>query len=113
MNYRSKTSFEVIDTEEKYNLAKQLILVNKELKVRSGITKDFFKISTNFFQQKFWHDGVLPFFSNYGIKKLWADADENEKDIILQKLVYHIIIRNSTIFLHINKVGFRIIHCHI
>ncbi len=77
---------ETIDTEEKYNLAKQLLLANKELKVRGGLTKDLFKMSTPAFQKLFWEEGVLPFFSNFGIRKLWSEADEDEKDLILQRL---------------------------
>lgn len=77
---------ETIDTEEKYNLAKQLLFANKELKVRGGLTKDLFKMSTPAFQKLFWEEGVLPFFSNFGIRKLWSEADEEEKDLILQRL---------------------------
>lgn len=77
---------ETIDTEEKFNLAKQLLLANKELKVRGGLTKDIFKMSTPAFQKLFWEEGVLPFFSNFGIRQLWSEADEDEKDLILQRL---------------------------
>lgn len=77
---------EVIDSDEKYNLAKQLLIANKKLKVRGGLTKDLFKMATPVFQKKFWEEGVLPYFSNFGIRKLWSEADEDEKDLILQRL---------------------------
>lgn len=76
----------IIDTEEKYNLAKQLLIANKELKINVGLTKDFFKMSTPAYQNKFWKEGILPYFSNFGIRKIWSDADEDEKDLILQRL---------------------------
>lgn len=77
---------EFIDTQEKYDLAKQLLLANKKLKVRRGLAKDFFKMSTNEFQNKFWEEGILPYFSNFGIRKIWSEADKDEKDLILQRL---------------------------
>lgn len=61
---------ESIDTEEKYNIAKQLLLINRKLKVRKGLSKDLFKISNATFQTKFWNDGLLPYFSNIGIKTI-------------------------------------------
>jgi hypothetical protein len=87
---------EKIDTEEKFNLAKQLLLANKELKIRNGLTKDLFKMSTPAFQNKFWEEGVLPYFSNYGIRKIWSEADEDEKDLILQRLGITIQPQNRT-----------------
>lgn len=59
---------ESIDTEEKYNIAKQLLLINRKLKVRKGLSKDLFKISNATFQTKFWNDGLLPYFSNIAFK---------------------------------------------
>ena len=75
-----------IDTEEKYNLAKQLLLANKVLKIKNGLTKDFFKMATPAFQNMFWDEGLLPYFSNFGIRKKWSEADEEEKDLILERL---------------------------
>ena len=75
-----------IDSEEKYSLAKQLLAANRELRARAGLAKDFFKISTPLFQQRFWEEGVLPYFSNYGIKKIWAEADNEAKEKILHRL---------------------------
>lgn len=77
---------ESIDTEEKYNIAKQLLLINRKLKVRKGLSKDLFKISNATFQTKFWNDGLLPYFSNIGIKKTWESSDEEGRESILQRL---------------------------
>ena len=48
-----------IDTDEKYNLAKQLLQANKELKVRGGLAKDFFRMSSPLYQKKFWLSNLL------------------------------------------------------
>lgn len=76
----------VIDTEEKYNLSKQLLLVNKELKIKGGLTKEFFKMATTAYQNKFWEEGVLPYYSNFGIQKMWSDSDEDGRNMILKRL---------------------------
>lgn len=77
---------EIIDTDEKYKIAKQLLSVNRVLKISQGLTKDLFKKSNNFYQTKFWSEGLLPFCSNIGIRKSWNSADEEGKQIILQRL---------------------------
>ena len=77
---------EVIDSEEKFFLAKSLLLVNKELKIKKSLTKELFKMSTSTFQKKFWNEGLLPFFSNIGIRELWSGADEEKQATILQRL---------------------------
>jgi hypothetical protein len=77
---------DVIDTEDKYNIAKQLLTANKYLKIRKGLPSDLFKMSIPAFQQKFWEEGFLPYFSNYGIRNKWSNADDEEKQSILQKL---------------------------
>lgn len=76
----------IIDSDEKYNLSKQLLLINKELKIRTGLTKDLFKMANNFYQKKYWEEGVLPYFTNGGIKKSWAEANDEGKEQILQRL---------------------------
>lgn len=86
----------VIDTEEKYNIAKQLLSANKELKARAGLARDFFKMSVPVFQNKFWQEGILPYFSNFGIRKMWSDADADEKDLILQRLGINILPQTNT-----------------
>lgn len=101
---------ETIDTEEKYDLAKQLLYANKELKVRGGLTKDLFKMSTPAFQKLFWEEGVLPFFSNFGIRKLWSEADEDEKDLILQRLGIAIQPQNNTsVECYFEQIGEKIV----
>ena len=77
---------EIIDTEEKYEIAKQLLAVNRVLKIHQGLTKELFKISNNLYQTKFWSDGLIPYCSNVGIRKSWNSADEEGKQIILQRL---------------------------
>jgi hypothetical protein len=76
----------LIDSQEKYNLAKQLLLANRELKVRAGLTKDFFKMSIPTYQTRFWEEGIIPYFSNFGIRKTWSESDEDKKELILQRL---------------------------
>ncbi len=75
-----------IDTQEKYNLAKQLLSANKDLKVRNGLAKDIFRMCAPVYQTKLWVEGIIPYFSNFGIRKLWSDSNEEEKDVILQRL---------------------------
>ena len=77
---------ESIDTNEKYEIAKQLLAVNRVLKIHQGLTKDLFKISNNLYQTKFWSDGLIPYCSNVGIRRSWNNADEEGKQIILQRL---------------------------
>lgn len=75
-----------IDSEEKYKLSKQLLLINKDLKIRGGLTKELFKIANSTYQRKFWDEGILPYFSNAGIRKSWIEANEEGKEHILQRL---------------------------
>ncbi|QFQ12180.1 DUF1669 domain-containing protein [Pseudoprevotella muciniphila] len=97
---------ETIDTEEKYNLAKQLLQANKELKVRGGLAKDFFRMSSPLYQKKFWEEGILPYFSNFGIRKIWSKADEDEKDLIVQRLGIAIQPQNKTsVECHFEQIG--------
>ena len=77
---------ESIDTNEKYEIAKQLLAVNRVLRIHQGLTKDLFKISNNLYQTKFWSEGLIPYCSNVGIRRSWNNADEEEKQIILQRL---------------------------
>ena len=86
----------VIDSQEKYDLAKQLLLANRELKVRAGLTKDFFKMSIPAYQTKFWEEGIIPYFSNFGVRKIWSESDEDEKDLILQRLGISLKSKNET-----------------
>ena len=76
----------LIDSQEKYNLAKQLLLANRELKIRAGLAKTFFTMSIPEYQTRFWEEGVIPYFSNFGIRKIWSESDEDKKDLILQRL---------------------------
>lgn len=76
----------IIDTDEKYEVAKQLLVANRTLKIHQGLPKELFKISNNFYQTKFWSDGLIPYCSNVGIRKSWNSADEEGKQIILQRL---------------------------
>lgn len=97
---------ETIDTDEKYNLAKQLLQANKELKVRGGLAKDFFRMSSPLYQKKFWEEGILPYFSNFGIRKIWSEADEDMKDLIVQRLGIAIQPLNKTsVECHFEHIG--------
>lgn len=101
---------ETIDTDEKYNLAKQLLQANKELKVRGGLAKDFFRMSSPLYQKKFWEEGILPYFSNFGIRKMWSEADEDEKDLIVQRLGIAIQPQNKTsVECHFEHIGEKVI----
>ena len=82
--YNSLGNF--IDSDEKYSLAKQLISINRQLKIRLGLSKELFKISNIFYQTKFWNEGLLPYCSNIGIKKSWAASDDAGRQIILDRL---------------------------
>ena len=101
---------ETIDTDEKYNLAKQLLQANKELKVKGGLAKDFFRMSSPLYQKKFWEEGILPYFSNFGIRKMWSEADEDEKDLIVQRLGIAIQPQNKTsVECHFEHIGEEVI----
>ena len=101
---------ETIDTDEKYNLAKQLLQANKELKVRGGLAKDFFRMSSPLYLKKFWEEGILPYFSNFGIRKMWSEADEDEKDLIVQRLGIAIQPQNKTsVECHFEHIGEEVI----
>lgn len=75
-----------IDSEEKYSLAKQLFAINRALKIRQGFTKELFNISNSLYQTKFWNEGLIPYFSNIGVKKSWMNSDDEGKQMILQRL---------------------------
>lgn len=77
---------ECIDSEEKYSLAKQLLILNKKAKFKANLTKELFRISNSTYQMKFWDEGIIPYFSNIGIKKLWSTSDNEKQRDILQKL---------------------------
>lgn len=77
---------ESVNTKEKYEIAKQLLEVNRVLKIRQGLAKELFNISTYFYQNKFWSERLIPYCSNAGIRKSWYNANEEGKQIILQRL---------------------------
>lgn len=77
---------QIIDSNEKYKIAKQLIKVNKKYRFRKLLAKEIFCMSTAAYQNQFWSEGLLPYFSNYSIKNNWDSADKEAKIQILRKL---------------------------
>lgn len=77
---------DIIDTEEKFALATQLLKANKTLHFHSSLPRELFFKSASRYQNEFWSQELLPYISNDGVKKLWKKADEEEKDAILARL---------------------------
>lgn len=77
---------EIIDTDEKYDLAVGLIGVNRKLKLLKDLNKDLFSRSTAKYQAAFWSNEILPYCSNHIVQKAWKKANEQEKQEILARL---------------------------
>lgn len=75
-----------IDTQEKYDLAVNLLALNQKLKVIEGLSKNIFIKATMKYQSKLWTEGLTSFCSNYIVKNAWSNADEDEKKTILKRL---------------------------
>ena len=79
-------TIDVIDTDEKYALAKQLILLNRNDKYVQGLSLILFSKSKPIYQNRFWDENILPFCNNNGVKLLWSKADTEGKNTILKRL---------------------------
>ena len=77
---------ETIDNDEKYQIAKHLLKINRKLKIRKELAIDLFKISNSIYQTRFWSEDLLPFFSNTCIKRIWRDSNDEDKRRIMKRL---------------------------
>lgn len=77
---------EKIDSEEKYELAINIVTINKKFEIDKSLYKDLYNKATVKYQTKFWMDDVLPFCSNGMVKRAWNDADEDGRVVILKRL---------------------------
>lgn len=77
---------EKIDCDEKYELALNIIAVNKKLNIDNTLYRTLFNKATIKYQTKFWTNDVLPYCSNGMVKKAWKDADDEGKEKILSRL---------------------------
>lgn len=75
-----------IDTPEKYEVAVSLIDINKQLHVSTSLARNIYNKCSNKYQTQLWNDAILPYCSDFIIRKAWRQADDNEKDNILKRL---------------------------
>lgn len=77
---------DIIDSDVKYDLAKQLILANRTLRVRPSLHKDIFIKCNGKYASKMWKENLITYTSNGVIANLWKLADEAERQQILEKI---------------------------
>lgn len=86
-----------IDTDSKYVIAKQLLRLNKSLKLKSNLYKDFFLRCNTKYAIKFWQEGVMTYCNNFWISTLWKESNKEEKKNILNKLGIDGIVENTSV----------------
>lgn len=77
---------DIIDSDVKYDLAKQLILANRTLRLRPSLHKDIFIKCNGKYASKMWKENLITYTSNGVIANLWKLADEAERQQILEKI---------------------------
>ena len=77
---------DIIDNDFKFSLAKQLIVANKELRIRPSLYKEIFYKCTGKYGMQLWKENLLPFTTNTTISNLWKKGNDIERQQILEKL---------------------------
>ena len=77
---------DTIDNDIKFNIAKQLIIANRELRIRSSLYKDIFYKCIGKYGAQLWKENLLTFTSNATISNLWKNGNDTERQQILKKL---------------------------
>ncbi len=77
---------DIIDNDVKYDLAKQLIIANRTLRLRPSLYKDIFIKCNGKYASKMWKENLITYTSNGVIANLWKFADEAERQQILEKI---------------------------
>lgn len=77
---------DIIDNDFKFSLAKQLIVANKELRIRPSLYKEIFYKCTGKYGMQLWKENLLPFTTNTTISNLWKNGNDTERQQILEKL---------------------------
>lgn len=75
-----------INSPEKYDIAVNLLAVNKRLKLSTTLSRDIYNKCNNKFKAQLWNDDILPYCSNHIVAKAWKNADEDTKKAILTRL---------------------------
>jgi len=77
---------DTIDNDIKFCIAKQLIIANKKLQIRSSLYKDIFYKCTGKYGKQLWKENLLTFTTNATISNLWKNGNDTERQQILDKL---------------------------
>ena len=77
---------EIIDTDVKYDLAKQLILANRKFHFRPSLYKELFSKCNGKYGAKMWKENLISYTSNSTIANLWKISDATDRQLILNKL---------------------------
>lgn len=75
-----------IDNDIKFSIAKQLIVANKELRIRPSLYKEIFYKCTRKYGTRLWKENLLTFTTNATISNLWKNGNDTERRQILDKL---------------------------
>ena len=79
-------------------MAKQLLVINRQFKLKENFSKEIFKISSAKYIRRFWKEGILPFISNYDVRAEWNESTDEAKINILNRLGINIpIVKESKI----------------
>jgi Phosphatidylserine/phosphatidylglycerophosphate/cardiolipin synthases and related enzymes len=77
---------DAIDSDMKYDLAKQLVIANRSLHFKTSLYKDIFYKCNGKYGLKMWKENLTAFTSNNIIANLWKTANDIERREILDKL---------------------------
>lgn len=77
---------DTIDNDIKYDLARQLILANRKLRIRPSLYKELFSKCNAKYGARMWKENLISYTSNSIITSLWKIGDTTERQQILDKL---------------------------
>ena len=77
---------DTIDNDIKYDLARQLILANRKLRIRPSLYKELFSKCNAKYGARMWKENLISYTSNSIITSLWKISDTTERQQILDKL---------------------------
>lgn len=79
-------TLDIIDSDEKFEMVKHLFDVNRACKFMPNLAVDLFFKCQPRYQRQLWAEGYFMHISNYGVKKLWKESNDEEKSLILRRL---------------------------
>lgn len=77
---------DTIDNDNKFDLAKQLIVANRKFHFRPSLYKELFCKCNGKYSAKMWKENLISYTSNSTIANLWKTGDATNRQLILKRL---------------------------